>query len=183
MNLADVAKTAASVGLTALGTALGGPGGAAVASQVSKWLGLSNANPETINAALTDPKYGVQLKQIEANVQIAQIKAASEGQVAVNQTMQAEAKAEHWPQWLWRPMVGFSLAFNGFCASLLALVTFAPAFVGHAPNAEALKYLPQALLQLAYVNAGLMPVVGVTAWGRNKLKQLREGGNNGTGTQ
>src|SRR3990167_10563882 len=27
---------------------------------------------------------------------------------AVNATMQAEAKSEHWAQWLWRPFNGFS---------------------------------------------------------------------------
>src|SRR3990167_2847789 len=31
-------------------------------------------------------------------------------QEAVNATMQAEAKSEHWAQWLWRPMIGFTFA-------------------------------------------------------------------------
>jgi hypothetical protein len=29
---------------------------------------------------------------------------------AVNATMQAEAKSEHWAQWLWRPVIGFTFA-------------------------------------------------------------------------
>ena len=29
---------------------------------------------------------------------------------AVNTTMQAEAKSEHWMQWAWRPTVGFTFA-------------------------------------------------------------------------
>jgi hypothetical protein len=29
---------------------------------------------------------------------------------AVNATMQAEAKSEHWAQWMWRPMIGFTFA-------------------------------------------------------------------------
>jgi len=29
---------------------------------------------------------------------------------AVNTTMQAEAKSEHWAQWLWRPVIGFTFA-------------------------------------------------------------------------
>jgi hypothetical protein len=32
----------------------------------------------------------------------------------VNATMQAETKSEHWAQWMWRPMVGFT-----FCAILV----------------------------------------------------------------
>lgn len=29
---------------------------------------------------------------------------------SVNATMQAEAKSEHWAQWLWRPAIGFTFA-------------------------------------------------------------------------
>jgi hypothetical protein len=29
---------------------------------------------------------------------------------AINKTMQAEAKSEHWAQWLWRPVVGFTFS-------------------------------------------------------------------------
>jgi len=34
--------------------------------------------------------------------------------VAVNNTMQAESRSEHWAQWAWRPTVGFT-----FCAVLI----------------------------------------------------------------
>ena len=30
---------------------------------------------------------------------------------AVNATMQAEAKSEHWMQWAWRPSIGFTFCF------------------------------------------------------------------------
>jgi len=33
---------------------------------------------------------------------------------AVNQTMQTEAKSEHWMQWTWRPAVGFT-----FCGTIV----------------------------------------------------------------
>src|SRR3990167_6195214 len=29
---------------------------------------------------------------------------------SINATMQAESKSEHWPQWAWRPTVGFTFA-------------------------------------------------------------------------
>ena len=35
---------------------------------------------------------------------------ASRQQEAVNATMQAEAKSEHWVQYTWRPIVGFTFA-------------------------------------------------------------------------
>ena len=36
--------------------------------------------------------------------------ASTRQQEAVNATMQAEAKSEHWMQWAWRPTVGFTFA-------------------------------------------------------------------------
>jgi len=36
--------------------------------------------------------------------------ASTRQQEAVNATMQAEAKSEHWMQWSWRPTVGFTFA-------------------------------------------------------------------------
>lgn len=39
----------------------------------------------------------------EFDLELAQI-------TAVNATMQAEAKSEHWAQWLWRPTIGFTFA-------------------------------------------------------------------------
>ena len=65
-----------------------------------------------IGAFKGDPTVKLQLEAA-----IAQATIALEGQIAqaeatiltaVNATMQAEAKSEHWAQWLWRPLVGFS---------------------------------------------------------------------------
>lgn len=39
----------------------------------------------------------------EFDVQLAEIQ-------SINATMQAEAKSEHWAQWLWRPTIGFTFA-------------------------------------------------------------------------
>lgn len=35
---------------------------------------------------------------------------SSRSQEAVNATMQAEAKSEHWLQWSWRPLIGYTFA-------------------------------------------------------------------------
>ena len=43
--------------------------------------------------------YDVQVRNTEAQVV-----------ASINQTMQAEAKSEHWAQWLWRPVVGFTFS-------------------------------------------------------------------------
>lgn len=41
----------------------------------------------------------------------------------VNQTMREESKSEHWAQWLWRPMIGFT-----FCAVLVNNYILLPYF-------------------------------------------------------
>lgn len=51
-----------------------------------------------------------QLAQIVADVQKAELVADQANTAAVNQTMQVEAKADHWPTYSWRPFVGFCFA-------------------------------------------------------------------------
>ena len=51
-----------------------------------------------------------QLAQIVADVQKSELAADQADTAAVNQTMQVEAKADHWPTYSWRPFVGFCFA-------------------------------------------------------------------------
>ena len=73
--------------------------------------GFGSAVAKAVGAFKADPT-----KVIELEAEI--IKAAQnfESQVvaSVNATMQAEAKSEHWAQWAWRPLVGFT-----FCATII----------------------------------------------------------------
>ncbi len=52
-----------------------------------------------------------QLAQIAADVAKAELVADTANTLAVNQTMQIEAKADHWPTYSWRPFVGFCFGF------------------------------------------------------------------------
>lgn len=116
MNWKDIAS---DVGKAAplLGGLLGGPAGAAIGSIVSSALGTSN-DPSSVLAGLANPDAAVKLKQIESDqavslqklvVTAAQNRLAAETAAAqaVNATMQAEAKSDHWPTYSWRPFVGF----------------------------------------------------------------------------
>lgn len=51
-----------------------------------------------------------QLAQIVADVQKAELASDQANTAAVNQTMQVEAKVDHWPTYSWRPFVGFCFA-------------------------------------------------------------------------
>jgi len=118
MNPLDIIKAA----LPFIGTALGGPLGGGAATFIASKLGISDSTIAGVKTALTnalgDPvqlekakeaeleykEHCLQLgydsvyKLEELNAQVV---------VSVNTTMQAEAKADHWPTYTWRPFIGF----------------------------------------------------------------------------
>jgi len=116
MNWKDIAS---DVGKAAplLGGLLGGPAGAAIGSIVSSALGTNN-DPGSVLASLANPDAAVKLKQIESDQALGlqklavtaeqnRLAAETAAAQAVNATMQAEAKSDHWPTYSWRPFVGF----------------------------------------------------------------------------
>lgn len=117
MNWSDVAKTVGGFA-PLLGTLLGGPAGTAIGTMVASGLGVG-ATPDEVSQALTvNPDAAVKLKEIESKrqvelqalvVQAEQNRLAAETStiLAVNATMQSEAKSDHWPTYTWRPFVGF----------------------------------------------------------------------------
>lgn len=111
---------AATIGKFApmLGTAIGGPAGAGIGAIVASALGTGNTPDEVSQALAVNPDAAVKLKQIEATRQVDlqtlvvqaeanRIAADTSAIMAVNATMQAEAKSDHWPTYSWRPFVGF----------------------------------------------------------------------------
>ncbi len=80
---------------------------------------------------------------------------------SVNTTMQAEAKSEHWAQWLWRPVVGFT-----FSAVIINNYILLPYFQGWglAPI-EIPSGIWQAMLIVLGVAAGTR---GLQKWEREK---------------
>lgn len=108
------------VGRTApiLGSLLGGPAGGAVGTVIASVLGVGNS-PDNVSQALTiNPDAAVKLSEIEATrtielqklifqTEAAKLAASTAEIQAVNATMVAESKAEHWPTYMWRPFCGF----------------------------------------------------------------------------
>ena len=107
-----------------------------------------------------DPALMVQLqeKAMEHEARLAQIEANK--LASVNQTMQAETKSEHWPQYSWRP-------FNGFMFPLAVVLIYfgLPAFDQIVPD------VPQ------WVWVGWLSILGVATWDRGKEKRARAGEN------
>ena len=71
---------------------------------------------------LKDPE--AELKATQALMVFeSQIRAADAKQIeSVNATMREEAKSEHWAQWLWRPVVGFT--FSGILINNYILLPY-----------------------------------------------------------
>ena len=118
-DLGNVVKSVVGTGAPLIGGLLGGPAGAAVGNIIASVFGCENT-PDAIHEAVkADPQAAVKLAEIEANakVQLQQLAvtaaanelAADTAQIgAVNQTMQAESRSEHWLQWAWRPICGLT---------------------------------------------------------------------------
>jgi hypothetical protein len=124
----DVIKTI----LPWLTTALTGPLGGMAAGFIADKLGVSDKNVETIKTILNnmspedalklkDSEQAFQLKAIELGFKDTEALAELETRnlESVNKTMQAEAAAEHWPTYSWRPYNGFLFGTTIFCTYFL----------------------------------------------------------------
>lgn len=161
-------------------------GGSKAEDVATKVVGVAQAvtgqsAPDAAVAALqADPNLAIQfqkalleqqgqLAQIAADVTKAELAADTADTAEVNQTMQIEAKADHWPTYSWRPFVGF-------CFGVLALIsglTVAGAYLGvmflHA-DPKVLTDIPGMLGAEAAVMATMSPVLGIASWFRGKMQ-------------
>jgi hypothetical protein len=64
---------------------------------------VDKAVPDADKRIALKAELAAQLAKGEFDLEMASIN-------AVNATMQAEAKSEHWMQWAWRPTIGFTFA-------------------------------------------------------------------------
>jgi hypothetical protein len=180
MQWSDIAST---VGKFAplVGTALGGPAGAAVGAIVSAALGTPNS-PDAVSQALqVNPDAAVKLAEIEKDktLGIQQLVVAAEANrlaadtaaiQAVNTTMQAEDKSDHWPTYTWRPFIGFAVGLNVVASSVLVLGVFAGVVFGAKEAAVAVAQLPMVLGALAAINGTVLPILGIASWYRGKMQ-------------
>lgn len=89
--------------------------------------------------------------------------------LAVNRTMQAESKSEHWPQYSWRPFWGFisGIAFL-FVAMLCCYLGYKAVVSG---KTEILRMIPELVTAFAMLFSIPGAILGVTAWQRGKQKR------------
>ncbi|MFM0256114.1 3TM-type holin [Paraburkholderia sediminicola] len=99
-----------------------------------------------------------QLAQIAADIEKAQLAADQANTAVVNQTMQVEAKADHWPTYAWRPFVGFCFGFAWIGAYFII-----PVLRGWWPNIAQPSIPPEAWVAIG-------GVLGVASFFRGKMQ-------------
>ena len=122
MDWGNIARQVIGLGAPILGTALGGPLGAAAGRILAEVVGASDATPEAVGKALTTSSAD-QIAQAE-NTWAEAIRAEAEaarGSVAETQaTIRAELGSEDLLQRLWRPLYALELTLE--CAALWAVL-------------------------------------------------------------
>jgi hypothetical protein len=109
------------------------------------------------------------LAQISQAVTLAEIAADQANTAAVNNTMQSEAKSDHWPTYSWRPFIGFCFGLMG----LVSGITVAACYLGvmfFGENAAVLAQLPGMIGAEAGVMATMAPVLGIASYFRGKMQ-------------
>jgi hypothetical protein len=177
----DWKDIAATVGKAAplLGTLLGGPAGGAVGALVASALG-TGADPDAVAKEIAaNPDAAVKLREIEAKRQAdlqgltvdlakAEMAAAVQASASVNTTMQAEAAAEHWPTYSWRPAIGFSVALAVVGSVLTVFAAYGAALLYG--KSDGLAAMPGILAALAGIIAVVSPILGIASWFRGKAQ-------------
>ncbi|MBL4673300.1 MAG: hypothetical protein JKX81_13665 [Arenicella sp.] len=130
--------------------------GAAI--QIAKTITGTSEPSDAIAMFEKDPALALQFQQSIMSYELDIAREETSRLVAVNQTMQAESKSEHWAQWAWRPFNGFM-----FACTLFGNYFVIPAFGGTSVE------IPEVVL-MAWA-----AVLGVTSWHRGLLKRVREG--------
>lgn len=158
MDWKDVGESLVKMGLPILGAALPLPGGAAIGQALASMIGAASDKPSDILATLTASSDAVlKAKQFEETHQETLLRITTDAEIraieAVNKTMQAEAAADHWPTYSWRP-------YNGF--------VFGSTFFGVYFLLPLLKLPVPVVPTEAWIALG--SVLGVASWFRGKAQ-------------
>jgi len=192
MNLAELGRTVAKFA-PMLGRLLPIPYAGVAGDLIASAFGVENEPQSIANAIRTNPDAAIILAKIEAeNAPLLQqqlLTAETTRLQAVNKTMQAETKSEHWAQWLWRPYNGFLFGTTLFFVYALPSIINAFAPIWFKPALEQVLtngvYITNTVATWLPIKAASVPefvfvawgsVLGVTAWHRGKEKTARAGG-------
>lgn len=184
MDWGGLGEKILGLGLTALGTAVGGPLGGAAGASVAKALGLTDSDPETIAKTIdANPQVAkIALAKLNAEHEEAMARYAAQ-QTQIQQTgatMRAEIGATDAYVRRWRPTWGYVTAAAWLLQALAILAVVVGGIIAtlHADGAAATALFDGAMKLIGglTVQWGLaLTVLGVTAAARSKDKQVAAG--------
>lgn len=160
-------------------TLLGGPlAGMAVKFLAGK-VGASEETADAVTQAIgsmgTTAEGRVKLAEIDAQLRQHALDAgvdleriAAQNAADVNKTMQAEAAAEHWPTYSWRPAIGFAVALAVFLSVFTVFIAYGMVIFGG--KAEGLQHLPGILAAVAGIIGVVSPILGIASWFRGRMQ-------------
>lgn len=124
---------------------------------------------EALQALQADPQLVLQYRQAVLAQQTDFERLALANATDINKTMQAEAAAEHWPTYSWRPAIGFAVAID----LVVSVVVVAIAYIGvmfFGVKPEALQYLAGMLGAMAALVGVASPILGIASWFRGRMQ-------------
>jgi hypothetical protein len=172
MDWSDLAKTVIGLGAPVIGQALAGPLGAAAGHLLAQALGVSEATPPAVNAAIAAAPPGAAeaaallAEQKWALAFGAQAEAAKAQVIAVGETQRAEIGSDDALQRWWRPLYALELSMlecPAFAAAVLHVL-----WTGFVPGINGFATL-SGLLTTYF--AARFAVLGVYVSGRSREKQ------------
>lgn len=170
MDWKQLGKKIVKIGAPLVGTVVGGPVGGTIGAGVAALFGADPDDPQAIYEAIkADPQAALKLKEFELNTKVKlqelvveQARIESEERLTtireVNATMRSEASSEHWPQFSWRP-------FIGFCFPLTVMAVYVAL-----PLADCVVPSVPDWIWLSFGS-----ILGVATWDRGKQKRAQAG--------
>lgn len=128
-----------------------------------------SSGDEAIKALQADPKLVLQYRQAVLAQELSFQALAVQNAADINKTMQAEAAAEHWPSYSWRPSIGFAVAFDLVMSSIIVVVAYLGVMFFSVDSAV-LSYLPGIIGSLTALIAVAAPILGIASWFRGKMQ-------------
>jgi len=119
---------------------------------------------EAVDVLGKNPELALQFKQSVMEYELALVKEDTKRLEIVNQTMQTEAKSEHWMQWSWRPFNGYLFGITLFCNYVMPSI-----YNMFATDKIVAQQIPE------FVLMAWAAILGVTAWHRGVNKRITSG--------
>ena len=128
---------------------------------------------------ISSPEAKLKMKEILLAHEIEMGKQQGQLVEAVNETMRAEAKSEHWPQYSWRPAIGFAFAIQALTLGLAFAYFIVRIALGYGFEPDSIKALSDVMGAMAPLFLAEGGILGAAATFRGIAKWQEKRGEGG----